>query len=118
MISKETMVPMGALCEWLTDYLFPVGADDPAEKRESRKSDWESLIRENVIDKMFDLRPCPFCGSKDVAYEDYSADDEDECWMIQCNGCGIAVSCPGGEDGCCDPTKEEAARAWNRRARG
>lgn len=61
------------------------------------------------------LKPCPFCGSSNVTLEDIT-DEQGELWMVQCNGCGISVCCPGGEDGCADATKEEAAAAWNRRA--
>ena len=62
-----------------------------------------------------ELKPCPFCGSHDVELEDIS-DENGELWMIQCNGCGISVCAPGGEDGCCDATKEECVAAWNRRS--
>lgn len=61
------------------------------------------------------LLPCPFCGNKAVELENVNGDGEDECMMVTCHKCGIGVSGPGGEDGCCDPNTEEAIRAWNRR---
>lgn len=60
------------------------------------------------------LLPCPFCGNRAVNLENYG-DGDNEAWMICCQKCGIGVSAPGGEDGCCDPTVVEAIQAWNRR---
>lgn len=61
------------------------------------------------------LKPCPFCGSKDVYLEDAS-DEHGELWVIGCKNCFIGISAGGGDDGCCDATKEETIKAWNRRA--
>lgn len=63
------------------------------------------------------LLPCPFCGSNDLELEDYGTEGECEAWMVICNNCKVGLSAPGGEDGCCDPTKEEAIAAWNRRVK-
>ena len=56
------------------------------------------------------LKPCPFCGSKKVAIDDISTEDENY-FMIQCEKC-FAAACFGDES----ETQEGAARAWNRRA--
>ena len=61
------------------------------------------------------LKSCPFCGSTDVYLED-DADGGDEYWFIGCKKCFIGFNAGGGEDGCCDATKEEVIAAWNRRA--
>lgn len=48
------------------------------------------------------LKPCPFCGSKDVV-----VDEEYPSRYVRCRGCGV-------EGGLRD-SRDEAAAAWNRR---
>ena len=58
------------------------------------------------------LKSCPFCGGK-VYFVD-CGDDDFEDWCIECEKCHITLVAPGAEEGAV-PTKEEAAKAWNRR---
>ena len=57
------------------------------------------------------LKPCPFCGSKNVALSDPNDADD---WMVECPDCGMAMIPPGEEPGA-TATKEEAVTAWNKR---
>lgn len=59
------------------------------------------------------LKSCPFCGGTAV-FEDYGQPGEFEDWAVYCRRCGIAMLAPGPEAGCVS-TREDAARAWNRR---
>lgn len=52
---------------------------------------------------MFDLKPCPFCGSKHVVIVFGNGDDH----LVECESC---AACGPTED-----TRQEAAEAWNRR---
>ena len=57
------------------------------------------------------LKPCPFCGGK--AETVYAPNDINR-WGVQCKSCGCTVEVEewkGVED-----TKENAIKAWNRRA--
>ena len=56
------------------------------------------------------LKPCPFCGGE-VEFSDYGFED----WTVYCKSCGINMLAPGSEEGYI-ATREEAAKAWNRRA--
>ena len=67
----------------------------------------------NRMNKLF-LRPCPFCGGV-ADFTDLGVEGEFEDWDVECTECGITVITPGEEPGCVT-TKEEAVRAWNRRA--
>lgn len=58
-------------------------------------------------EEMNELKPCPFCGSKKVAY----ARSFVGIYMIKCFGCGTIVSFAGKEE------KDEASEAWNTRAK-
>ena len=51
-----------------------------------------------------ELKPCPFCGSKNIDLVDYSA----VIVFVQCDDC--CATFPQFD------TKEEAIEAWNRRA--
>lgn len=55
---------------------------------------------------MQDVKPCPFCGSKDISIEKNDAVD----WEVYCKNCGATV---GAYD--CYETIEEALEVWNRR---
>lgn len=70
------------------------------------------------------LKSCPFCGGK-AKFVDYGQKDDFEAlniecvpdfeaWNIQCVQCGILAVIPG-EDAEWITTKDEAAKAWNRR---
>ena len=59
-----------------------------------------------------ELKPCPFCGGE-AHYFDCGVKGDFEDWLIECSNCHIAMIYH--DDGCVS-TKEEAARAWNRRA--
>jgi len=60
------------------------------------------------------LKKCPFCGG-DAEFADYGQPGEFEDWAVYCKSCRIAMLAPGPEEGCI-ATREEAAKAWNRRA--
>ena len=57
------------------------------------------------------LKPCPFCGG-----EAYLEDNEID-YLVVCSRCNTAVIPPGEEPGA-TATREEAIKAWNRRAEG
>lgn len=67
--------------------------------------------------KEHDLKPCPFCGHKDLDIEEYTEFSE---WgtpmppeyVIECDGCGIAVVGWGVQGGAAG-----LAEAWNERPR-
>lgn len=53
---------------------------------------------------MTDLKPCPFCGSKNI----HSEYDYDNLWdTTACQDCAVTAY---------GKTKEEASEAWNKRA--
>lgn len=59
---------------------------------------------------MNDLKPCPFCGSKDISDACYSGMD---CY-IMCDDCGAS-----GPSNCCtdaDEQEDVAIEDWNKRA--
>ena len=51
---------------------------------------------------MTELKPCPFCGSKNVDVTKIGPED----WWLQCRGCGATG--PIGE------SEEETIKLWNR----
>lgn len=58
-----------------------------------------------------ELKPCPFCGGRDLAVEWIELADRGEKRLehaVQCRGCGA--------DGPSGRTREEAASLWNTRA--
>lgn len=55
-----------------------------------------------------ELLPCPFCGSKEVAYERYEH-DAGERWKVLCLECMATVD-PGTAQ-----QRGQAKRLWNRR---
>lgn len=55
-----------------------------------------------------ELKPCPFCGIKASAYEDYV---NSSAWEISCFNSACRV-----EPYVCEKTKTEAIAAWNTRA--
>ena len=52
-----------------------------------------------------EIKPCPFCGSKDIYCDD--AGRGTDMWFVQCNDCDATF--PHFD------SKEQAVRAWNRR---
>lgn len=52
------------------------------------------------------LKPCPFCGSRDVDYHG-GIDDVYDHYRVVCFNCGAATAQK--------PTRTEADEAWNRR---
>lgn len=64
---------------------------------------------------MIELKPCPFCGYKKPEFFDCGSPGDFEDWAVDCPNCGVLVMAPGEEPGCV-ATKEEVAKAWNRRA--
>lgn len=59
---------------------------------------------------MFELKPCPFCGSEKCATRIHKNVYGDIWWEARCNNCGAELSNKLFD------TDEDAARAWNRRA--
>ena len=59
------------------------------------------------------LKACPFCGSKDVAFEDVGNPGEFHDYAVTCNECGAFFS--RSTDGEVN-TKKEVAAAWNKRS--
>lgn len=57
------------------------------------------------------LRPCPFCGSADLALITYGT--EQKPLLIQCNGCGAAGPTQGQGQ-----TDEQLRALWDVRAQG
>ena len=55
---------------------------------------------------MEELKPCPFCGSKDVFIDN----PDSHCFYVACANCGV--------NGTTTNTKARAIEAWNRRAEG
>lgn len=39
-----------------------------------------------------ELKPCPFCGNKDVILSDYRLVGNDTCWKITCLHCRLVMS--------------------------
>lgn len=56
---------------------------------------------------MVNLKPCPFCGSKNVSVRNYSGPII-HCYFVICEECKVESGIFG--------TKEKAEKAWNRRA--
>jgi len=57
---------------------------------------------------MRELKPCPFCGGKDIAsydVSDYNMDSSPE-WNVYCNDCGGEYK---------DIDKDKAEDGWNMR---
>ena len=59
------------------------------------------------------LKPCPFCGSSDVVFEDVGNPGEFHDYAVTCNECGAFFS--RSTDGEVN-TKKEVAAAWNKRS--
>ena len=59
------------------------------------------------------LKACPFCGSKDVGFEDVGNPGEFHDYAVTCNECGAFFS--RSTDGEVN-TKKEVAAAWNKRS--
>jgi len=53
---------------------------------------------------MSKLKPCPFCGDKDVCLSSHITDI---CWFVRCIACGAA--------GPIAPVEDEAIAIWNTR---
>ena len=56
---------------------------------------------------MDELKPCPFCGSKDVAM---AQNPVYNIMFVHCDGCGLIASFRQSENA------EDTVAAWNRRA--
>ena len=54
-----------------------------------------------------ELKPCPFCGCKEIVYGKYRTTGER--WMVFCCGCDAAISPPF------ESTRFQAQEKWNRR---
>ena len=54
---------------------------------------------------MTELKPCPFCGARNIKYLFRQADNH---WTIRCNKCGVKTRWKQYKDDC--------AKMWNRRA--
>jgi Lar family restriction alleviation protein len=61
--------------------------------------------------KETELKPCPFCGHKDITVHDFDAYDgyQGNCtrWFARCRLCGAAIE---------RKSKAVAINSWNRRA--
>lgn len=95
------------------DYNGYLGATNGYASVDDKRWTTEEIVAEceNVIDQILGkkiLKPCPFCGGKSVEI----LEDENKYlyyrYIAQCQECG-ATAKPG-------RTKEEARKAWNRRA--
>lgn len=64
-----------------------------------------------------DLKPCPFCGGKaGLAH----STQQDECFTVVCKQCGIIIGAyaktnSGKWENLFYKSRDEAAKAWNRR---
>lgn len=67
------------------------------------KSPRRRLIMSNDII----LKPCPFCGSKDIELSAEEYHDKDVFYIVSCNNCGAQIEGSG--------RGKEAAEAWNTR---
>ena len=64
---------------------------------------------------MSELKPCPFCGSKDV-YSTFEFGYRDNTEIVFCNTCKIIVKLEENEEeGLSNETRRKAIEAWNRR---
>ena len=63
-------------------------------------------LREKLERKETPLQPCPFCGSKDIAF---GYDQVEEKASFYCSQCNIDVACYG-------ILKNDAIKIWNTRA--
>lgn len=70
----------------------------------------DEMIRlvKNQIGSGFELKPCPFCGSRDIVYEEY-AHKAGNRWMVWCTECLATV------DTGCAQSMGQAQEKWNRR---
>lgn len=57
----------------------------------------------------FDLKPCPFCGSKDIESYQLTPGWTDPYWRIGCPNCGCWFEVANW-------TEQDAIEAWNTRA--
>lgn len=54
-----------------------------------------------------ELKPCPFCGSKNIELSAEEYYDKDVFYIVSCNNCGAKIEGSG--------RNKEAAEAWNTR---
>lgn len=54
-----------------------------------------------------ELKPCPFCGSKNIELSSEEYHDKDVFYIVSCNNCGAQIEGSG--------RNKEAAEAWNTR---
>lgn len=54
-----------------------------------------------------ELKPCPFCGSKNIELSAEEYHDKDVFYIVSCNNCGAQIEGSG--------RSKEAAEAWNTR---
>lgn len=62
------------------------------------------------------LKPCPFCGSTDIKFAVFDAEDEGSVLCMTCKKCGACgpIMDPMPNDG--ELEFQQATKAWNRRA--
>lgn len=56
-----------------------------------------------------ELKPCPFCGSKNIELSSEEYHDKDVFYIVSCNNCGAQIEGSG--------RNKEAAEAWNTRCK-
>lgn len=54
------------------------------------------------------IKPCPFCGSKDIEILEWTFKNDINTWQVECQECGVSGSMYS--------IKAEAVEEWNRRA--
>lgn len=72
---------------------------------ESAEKEWNKLKKEC---KMSELKPCPFCGSKDIEINEVLFENHYQ--EIHCNNCKMIACYPR------DMVKEDVIKAWNTRS--
>lgn len=66
-------------------------------------------IKVNLNEDFTELKPCPFCGSKDIELSAEEYHDKDVFYIVSCNNCGAQIEGSG--------RGKEAAEAWNTRCK-
>lgn len=64
-------------------------------------------IKVNLNEDFTELKPCPFCGSKNIELSAEEYYDKDVFYIVSCNNCGAKIEGSG--------RNKEAAEAWNTR---
>lgn len=81
-------------------------------KGEIHGSDYKCMLEWLDLEYKEELKPCPFCGSKDIDYfeTDFGRADDPFYFVIKCKDCNANIYAENG-------SLEDAIAAWNRRAK-